>query len=145
MNSELQREIKAKGLFATCSQMMQAARAALPQSFGLCDRNLTAGSKLTPGITVDKNNRPTRILNSDPSIHRNSRPIERPLVVATADADLDESEEISVDDATELLPPAVVIIAGEEDPEQEQSDEELDTDIPTSEDGTNGDQELGAE
>lgn len=119
MNSELLKEIKEKGLFATTCRLQTEARAKLPQNLsGLYTPRQTIGSKLNgPGMTVGPDNRPRRIPHSDPEIHRNSRFIERPLLVTGIDADLDESEEISVDDATELLPIAVAIVAGEEDQE----------------------------
>lgn len=118
MNSELLKEIKEKGLFATTCRLQTEARAKLPQNLsGLYTLRQTIGSKLNgPGMTVGPDNRPRLIPNSDPEIHWNSRPVERALLVTSIDADLDESE-ISVDDATELLPPAVVKVAGEEDQE----------------------------
>lgn len=86
--------------FKAVVQAMQAARAKLPQGFAFRS-NLTAESKLSlPGTTVDKHNRPTRIPNSDPSVHFGKSKIENAIMPVSIDADLDESEEISVDDAT---------------------------------------------
>lgn len=123
---------------------MQSARAKLPQSF-VFNPNLTAGSKLTAGMVIGPDNRPRRIPNSDPSVYFGQSKIENAIMPVSIDADLDESAEISVDDTTELLPTTVVIVAGEEDQEQEQSGEELDTDTSASEEGSDGDQEVGAE
>lgn len=101
--------------FKAVVQAMQAARAKLPQGF-VFNPNLTAGSKLTAGMVIGPDNRPRRIPNSDPSVYFGQSKIENAIMPVSIDADLDESE-ISVDDATELLPPAVVKVAGEEDQE----------------------------
>jgi hypothetical protein len=117
---------KRENQFELCIRLGRERRAALPKDIaGLyTDRNLTAGSKLPPGMFVNERNRPERIKNSDPEIHRGSF-IGKPLAVATADADLDDEPE-QTEDATELSLSVTPITAGEDvvsDIEPEQSDE----------------------
>lgn len=113
--------------FAAVRKLQTERRAAMPQSFaGLCDRHRNSGSKLNgPGMTVGPDNRPRRIPNSDPEIHWNSRPVERPLLITTISAE-DEPEVPTEDDAVELSLSEPAVEAGDEEPEiePEPSDEQ---------------------
>jgi hypothetical protein len=113
MNKELFDAIKKDGLFATTRKLQAEAKAKLPQGFAFRS-NLTAGSKLsTPGMMVGPDNRPIRIPNSDPEIHRNYRPVERPLLITTISAeDEPEIEETTEDDSPELNLSVAPITAG---------------------------------
>jgi hypothetical protein len=78
-------------------------------------------------MTVGPDNRPRRIPNSDPEIHRSSRPIERPLLVTTISAEDDEVEPITGDDTTELSLVELAVAAGDDTPsdiEPESGDDE---------------------
>ena len=110
--------------FKAVTRAMQAARATLPQGF-VFNPNLTPGSKLTAGMVIGPDNRPRRIPNSDPEIHRNSRPVERPLLITTISAE-DEPEVPTEDDAVELSLSEPAVEAGDEEPEiePEPSDEQ---------------------
>ncbi len=127
MNSELLKEIKEKGLFATTCRLQTEARAKLPQNLsGLYTLRQTIGSKLNgPGMAVGPDNRPRLIPNSDPEIHWNSRPVERPLLITTISAE-DEPEVPTEDDAVELSLSEPAVEAGDEEPEiePEPSDEQ---------------------
>ena len=126
---ELLKEIKAKGLFATTRRLQEERRAAMPQGFAF-RINYTAGSKLSGGgMTVGKDNRPTRIPNSDPEVHRSKSVIVNPLIVTTITAE-DEEVESSPDDTTELSLAEPVAEAGTDTPDESEEDvqesEELD-------------------
>jgi len=116
------------------TQMMLAARAAMPQMVaGLVERRFTTGSRLSAGMFVNDRNRPERIKNSDPEVHRHSRPIVKPLLVTTISAEDEPEVELTEDDAAELSLVEPTLVAGqEEEPEPdaptESEEESVDTD-----------------
>jgi hypothetical protein len=127
--------IKRDGLFQTTARLQREAKAKLPPD--LCAMygrtRLGEASKLTgPGMVVNEKNRPERIPNSDPSVHRGKSVIEKPLNVVSADAVEDEPEEIEpgIDDERELttIESVVVPAAGEEVPNLDDIEPERDID-----------------
>jgi hypothetical protein len=74
-------------------------------------------------MQVDEHNRISRIKTSDPDVHKNARPIERPLNIMSIESqELDEIEvEQSTEDDTrvELLPATPAVEAAGEDTSEE--------------------------
>lgn len=129
MNSELIKEIKEKGLFATTRKLQIEARRKLPVDISNIYAKRYADQQPKSrfsggGMAIGDDNRPHRIKNSDPSIHRNSSKPVNPLSVATIESrELDEPE---VGLATELSLAEPTITAGDETPTLDDLEPETD-------------------
>jgi hypothetical protein len=152
-DSELFELIKRDGLFQTTARLQREAKAKLPPDYTpLCRVKVPKSRLAGEGMTIGDNGRPVRIPNSDPSVHKNSHPIEKPLMVTTVESDLEDEVEQGIDDERELttIESVVVPAAGEEVPNQidvepDVSDEEIPIETSDQSETVEAETEVGAE